>query len=151
MKRLLSFLIILIFITSCTKSYLKEKTVDEIRQYKKDGKPTSELDKCLMEANKDQDKYQTFIDQCIPKKLGEIKKGETTNNTDKVDCSKIKDDNLRDFCLTGQKMDEERTKQNEKLINELQKSEAESKCDKSVPEELKNRLTLLDCSALVSK
>ena len=54
----------ILLLTSCTQSYLQEKTVEEIRKFKAEGKPVSELDKCLMEAKKDSEKYTLFIEEC---------------------------------------------------------------------------------------
>ena len=59
-KKLLIMVLILL-VSACTKSYLKEKTIEEIREFKKQGKPVSELDKCLIEAEKDDKKFQSSI------------------------------------------------------------------------------------------
>lgn len=100
------------------------KTVDDIKKLKEQGKPVSELDKCLKEAAEGMEKYEEFMENCQRKKLLE------EGYDDDLNCL---------FDINNEECTAERSNAEARAYNH---------CLDEEPEEIENRITLIDCGAL---
>jgi hypothetical protein len=102
------------------------KTLEDIKQAKAEGKPISEIDRCNKQAQLDMTAYENYMDNCVTSKL------EEQGYPDGIDCIENFDNPV---CDNVSRYNAE--------VN------ATNECQEDLPSELENRVTILDCMALV--
>ena len=104
----------------------KINTFEDLKKAKESGEPVSEVDKCMKEAEAGMKKYDEYTTNCVNEKLKE--KG----YVDGVDC-------IQDFTNS---ICEDTTRYNAQV-------NADNECMDNMPDGIKNRITIMDCTALM--
>lgn len=108
---------------------VKVQTVEDIKAAKAAGQPTSEFQRCMEEAKLAYEKYESFRNECEKSKLA------IAGYTDGINC--IQNHDLP-VCKDIKRYNAE--------------VDASNACRKEeLPTELKNRITVTDCMALMPK
>jgi|SRR3989344_3305304 len=104
-------------------------TFDDLKKAKAAGKPVSEFDKCMIEAQADAKKWEEYISACTDNKLF------WQGYKDGIKCVGSGQYGVNPLCDNTNRYNAE--------VN------AYNQCMDNQPEDIKNRITIMDCTVLM--
>jgi hypothetical protein len=125
------FLLSILLLTGCSNPTKKVgdniDTFEDLKKAKEAGEPISEFDKCVKEAEADSNEYDNYMSTCIGGKL------KAKGYEDGIDC-------IQNFTNP---ICEDISRYNAEI-------DASNECGEAMPDEIKNRISPLDCTALIN-
>jgi len=109
----------------------KINTFEDLKKAKEAGKPVSEFDKCMKEAQADMEKYDVYVSTCTDEKLFE------QGYTDGIKCVGSGQYGVNPLCDNTNRYNAEVYGHNG--------------CVDNMPANIKNGITIMDCTALMKK